>query len=284
MSPRATIWLSIAAAVLLLLADFGLWMQRDIFDEDRFVERTVEIIGTKKVRTAIADEVVETAFQDFPAAKEVFEGFLESTLASLLDSQIIKPAIEELAQQIHQAMTSPDPQAVGLDISSVTGPVKSVVKEIPGLDSEVKKVVRAVPDKVVLLKKGEVPSIYTFGTVFIWLGPIAGLAAIGILIWIIWAAGIGRRSYALRTAGVSLAIVSLIGILLVQVFRGPVMAGISGNLEIIVESIYDSFSAGLVRQTWWLLISGVIMAVIGLGLDLMRSWRAPESGPGAPKP
>ncbi len=276
MSPRATIWLSIAAAVLLLLADFGLWMQRDIFDEDRFVERTVEIIGTKKVRTAIADEVVETAFEDFPAAKEVFEGFLESTLASLLDSQIIKPAIEELAQQIHQAMTSSDPQAVGLDISSVTGPVKSVVKEIPGLDSEVKKVVRAVPDKVVLLKKGEVPSINTFGTVFIWLGPIAGLAAIGILIWIIWAAGIGRRSYALRTAGVSLAIASLIGILLVKVFRGPVMAGISGNLEIIVESIYDSFSAGLVSQTWWLLISGVIMAVIGLGLDLMSSWRAPE--------
>lgn len=276
MSPRAIIWLSIAAAVLLLLADFGLWMQRDIFDEDRFVERTVEIIGTKKVRTAIADEVVETAFEDFPAAKEVFEGFLESTLASLLDSQIIKPAIEELAQQIHQAMTSPDPQAVGLDISSVTGPVKSVAKEIPGLDSEVKKAVRAVPDKVVLIEKGEVPSIYMFGTVFIWLGPIAGLAAIGILIWIIWAAGIGRRSYALRTAGVSLAIASLIGILLVKVFAGPVMAGISGNLEIIVESIYDSFSAGLVSQTWWLLISGVIMALIGLGLDLMSSWRAPE--------
>jgi len=276
MSSRAIIWLSIAAGVLLLLAGFGLWLQRDIFDEDRFVQRTVTIIGTKEVRTAIANEVVDVAFEDFPAAKELFEDFLESSLSAILDSEIIKPAIEEIAGQIHQALTSPDPQAVALDISSVTDPVKAVVKEIPGLDPKVKKAVRDVPAEIVLLKKGEVPSIYTIGTIFMWLSPIAGLAGIGILIWIVWAAGTGRRPYALRTAGLSIAAVSLVGIVLIKAFRGPILAGISGNLEIIIESIYDSFTAGLVRQTWYLLFAGLLTAVIGLALDFIASWRAPE--------
>ena len=276
MSFRAIAWLSIAVGVLFLLSGFGLWLQRDIFDEDRFVQRTVTIIGTKEVRTAIANEVIDVAFEDFPAAKELFEEFLESSLSAILDSEIIKPAIEEIAGQIHQALTSPDPQAVALDISSVTGPAKAVVKAIPGLDSSVKEAVRDVPNKIVLLEKGEVPSIYTIGTIFMWLGPIAGLAGIGILIWVIWAAGVGRRSYALRIAGLSVAGVSLIGIVLIKAFRAPILSGISGNLEIIIENIYDSFTAGLILQTWYLLFAGLIMAVIGLAIDFFNSWRAPE--------
>jgi hypothetical protein len=275
MSKTWIIVLSIIATVFILIANFALWLQRDIFDQDRFVSTSVSVIRTKPVREAIAAEIVQDAFSSLPALESIIGDFLQTNLSALLDSKAVKPALEDIATQIHTALTAKQPQPVQIDISAVTGPAKAVVNNVPGIDPQIKKAVKSLPNAVVLVKKGDIPSIYSVGTFFLWFGPLAGLIGLGLFVIVIWLAR-EKRSSAIKTVGASLGIGAAVFLILIQAYRAPVLSSFSGNIRIIFEHLYDAFTAGLSNQTWAIFVIGLVAFLLGYGLDYLAGTRGPK--------
>ena len=167
-------------------------------------------------------------------------------------------------------ITAKEPQSVTVDISAIKGFIKPIAG---ALDKRFGASVQVgdVPDSLVLIQKGEIPSIYGWAVVLLWVGPILGLIGIAILAGLIWRAASEDRPAVLRVAGSVLAIGSVVFVVLVRGMKAPILASVtSGNGKIIVGDIFDAFSAGLTAQTWLLAIIGLIL--IGAGYVLPRAW------------
>lgn len=272
MSPRMMTALAITATVFLLIANFGLWLERQIFNQDRFVQTAVQVIKTQEVRDAISEEIIDEAFADLPKLEQVAEEFLQSPLSALLDSDIVESATEEIAREIQVALTSKDPQAVAIDISGVTEPAKNIARVLPNLDKEIESAIRNLPDSIVLIEKGEVPSLYTMGTVFLPLGRISVVAGLAIIVGLIWVAVAGRLSRVLKILGSSLSIGAVIFLILIWALQSSILASVGGgNIQIIVSNIYEAFINLLVRQTFVMLLGGLLIIAGGYILDFF--WR-----------
>jgi len=271
MSKKMIIVLSVVVSVFLLLTSVGLWLERQIFNEERFKETAAGVIKTEQVREAIADEIIVIVTGDFPELKDLATEFVQPTLAELLNSDFIASAVEEVAGEIQVALTSSEPQAVAIDISGITGPLKTAVGFIPNLSSEVENAVKDLPSSIVLIEKGGIPSIFTIGLILMWLGRLTGVAALVIFIVMVWKAIVNRQSQILRTLGIYISIGAAIFLVLVWAFSSPFLSTIgSGNIRVIVSNIFEAFIRILINQTWAILVVGLF--IIGASY-LLRFWR-----------
>lgn len=271
MSKKMIIVLSVVVSVFLLLTSVGLWLERQIFNEERFKETAAGVIKTEQVREAIADEIIVIVTGDFPELKDLATEFVQPTLAELLNSDFIASAVEEVAGEIQVALTSSEPQAVAIDISGITGPLKTAVGFIPNLSSEVENAVKDLPSSIVLIEKGGIPSIFTIGLILMWLGRLTGVAALVIFIVMVWKAIVNRQSQILRTLGIYISIGAAIFLVLVWAFSSPLLSTIgSGNIRVIVSNIFEAFIRILINQTWAILVVGLF--IIGASY-LLRFWR-----------
>src|SRR3990172_5454180 len=115
-SPRTIIALAIVSVVFLLVANFSLWLNNNIFNRQAFVRTTVDVVQTQDVRNAIGAETVDQVFKDTPVVKRVLGDTLKSAISGLLASQAAQPVPEEVAQQANILITAPEPQEVKFDI------------------------------------------------------------------------------------------------------------------------------------------------------------------------
>ncbi len=270
MSSKTAIVLAIVSALFLLTANFALWLNNSIFDRQAFARTTVDVVKTQDVRNAIGAETVNQVFKDNPVVKRVLGDTIQSAISGLLASQAAQPVLQEVAQEANILITAPEPQEVKFDISGVKAFIKPIAS---ALNKETGRTIAStkIPNSIVLIKKGEVPSIYSWGVVLLWLGPILGLIGLGIIVGLIWRAGFDRRPSVLRVTGLTLAIGSLIFIILIRTLKAPMLASIvSANVRVIADSIFDAFAGQLTGQTWWLVIAGVAIAAIGYLLPRAR--------------
>ncbi len=261
----------------MLIANIGLWMQRQIFDQDRFKQTAVDVMTTAKVRNAITDEIIVSILGDRPELKDLAEEFAAPVISDFLNSDIVEPAIDEIAGQIQVSLTSSEPKAVAIDISGITQPAKGVAALIPNLDPEVKTAIRELPNSIELIEKGTIPSIYTPGIIFLWLGRVGGVAALVIVAGLIWAAIVNKRSQILKILGTSISVGAVIFLVLIWSFRAPIIGSVgSGNIQVIIGSIYEAFINILVGQTSAILVGGLIVIAGGYLLDFWHGRNAEE--------
>lgn len=276
MSKKVVITLSVVVIVLLLVANVGFWLERQVFNEDRFAETAVEAIKTQRVRGAIASEIIAKTLGDLPELQKLANEFIKPTLRDFLDSDVIVPAMEEIAGQIQVALTSSEPTAIAINISGLTQPAKVAADLIPNLDPEVKTTVQKLPNSIELLEKGAIPSIFTLGITIVWVGRIAAVAALAMIIGLAWSAIVNKRSYILKTTGYSVSIGAMIFLVLIWTFKSPLLATVgSGNVRIIVGDLYGAFVDLLVQQTWIVFAGGLV--IIGSSY-LLDYWLNRQSG------
>ncbi len=272
MSRRTVIILSVITAIFLLIANIGIWLERQIFDEARFKNTAVEVIKTSKVRNAIADEIIAATLGSLPELEELAEEFVQPTLSDFLDSDIIEPAIEDIAGQIQVALTSREPQAVEIDISGLTQPAKGFARLVPNLDPEIKSAIRSLPSSIELLEAGEIPSIYTPGIIFLWLGRVTGVAGLILIVSMMFVGIANRRNDILKTLGAAIAIGAAIFLVLIWSVKAPVLASVGdGNMQTIVGSIYEAFVELLIRQSFIILLGGLLIIALGYFLEFWRN-------------
>ena len=271
MSKRMIIILSVIVSVFLVLTSIGLWLERQIFNEERFKNTAVGVIKTDQVREAIADEIIIIVIGDFPELKNLATEFVQPTLAELLNSDFISLAIEEVAGEIQVALTSSEPQAVAIDVSGITGPLKTAVGFIPNLSSEVENAVKDLPSSIELIEKGGIPSIFTIGLILMWVGRLAGVSALVIFGIMVWKAIANRQSQILRTLGIYISIGAAVFLVLIWAISSPILSTIgSGNIRVIVTNVFEAFLGILLNQTYVIVVGGLI--IIGASY-LLRFWR-----------
>ncbi len=271
MSKRTIIILSVIVSVFLVLASIGIWLERQIFDEERFKTTAVDVIKTGQVREAIADEIIIIVTGDFPELNNLATEFVQPTLAELLNSNFVSAAVEEVAGEIQVALTSSEPQAVAIDISGITGPLKTAVGFIPNLSSEVENAVKDLPASIDLIEKGGIPSIFSIGLIMMWLGRLTGISALVIFGIMVWKAIANRQSQILRTLGIYVSVGAAVFLVLIWAFSSPILSTIgSGNIRVIVSSIFEAFIGILINQTWAIFAGGLV--IIGTSY-LLRLWR-----------
>jgi len=271
MHKRMIAILSIIVSVFLLLASTGLWVERQIFNKDNFTKTAVSSIKSAPVREAISNKIITSVTGDFPALKDLATRFVKPTLSDFLNGKLVTAAVGEVAGEIQTALTSSRPQAVKIDISSVTGPIKTGAKFIPNLSSNVKNAVKQLPSSIELIKKGVIPSMYTTGLVLMWLGRITGITAVIIFGYMLWKAVINKQSYILRTLGIYISLGAAVYLLLIWAFASPLLATIGdGDIHVIISNIFAAFIRILINQTWVIFFGGLVITAGGYLLKGFR--------------
>ncbi|HDZ86093.1 MAG TPA: hypothetical protein ENH57_00190 [Actinobacteria bacterium] len=262
MSSRKIIFLSIIAIILVLIANLALWFTDEIFDSEEFAQKTVQVVEREEVRDAIAAEIVDESFADQPLILQIAGNVFEPVISGLLGADILEPAIETFAQAVHTALTS-KPQAITIDISSIVEFVKPLATAInERLGTQINAA--NIPDTIVIAEKGDIPSIYTFGVVMLWLGLFSTIIGLGLIIWLIWVNRGDKRRYVFKTIGFSLIVGAAIVLIVLQAIAATILSPIDDeNLEIVASNIYDVFVGVFKWQNWILIIIGIVLIFVG---------------------
>ncbi len=263
MTSKSVITLSIAAIIFLLVANFSLWLNNNIFSRDTFVKTVVSTVRTHEVRNAIASETVDQLFENSPILDRLAGNTLTSAISGLLASDLARPVLDRMAARVNILLTSKRPMGIEFDISPIKGfvkPITSVLEKRFGLAESQQK----LPNTITLVKKGEFPSIYSWAIVLLWIGPIVGLIGLGTIIGLIWKSTHEQRPSVLKVIGASMTIGAFLFIVLTTLLKAPILASISSsNAQIIAENLFDAFAGKLTAQTWILTVAGLLLVGAG---------------------
>ncbi len=264
----STIWITVAAAILLLVANSAFWVNRTIFDTQTFSRIATESVLSDSSTNALSRSIVDRTLADRPIINRFAGDTVTRLVAGLIGSDQVETAIEKVVERLHAYVTSPNPQNVEFHLAGI----KSVVTNVIGLvDSERETPkIDSVPDTLVLIDADVIPSFYQLAIVFLWLGPIALVGAVLLLAL----PYVKRRKFEnklLALQGGAIIIAALSALLVGPLFRPPLMSAIAdANNRIVTGNLYDAFIATFNGQIFWLLTFGVIVVTISGGIWVYR--------------
>ena len=271
--------LSVIVVVCALTASFALWLNRAVYDSENFSRSTVTVIQKPAVRNAVSGEIVDRIIEELPEGINIPEGVVagpaRSVVSSLLADPSFRPVLEKLATQLDKAITADEPTAIRLDTRDIKAEAKPLVNTINAqLNTNVQ--VTDLPDSFVLIKKGLIPSISSWGIVLLWLGPILGVIGAVIVVAMLLLATAETRPMVLKVLGLTLAVGSVLFIALIGLMRSPVVASVEGaNAKVIAGNLFSTLTSSLASQTWVLAGIGLVLAAVGYLLPRLAVQPAP---------
>lgn len=258
------VFLSLLVTLLVLMASTSYWLSANIYDADKFVETTVGVIQKEEVRTAIANEMVDQVLEGNPFFHVYFSEPVVSAISGFIGSSEVTPIFEKMAYRVHTLLTSPEPQGVSIDLSGLKANVEllstvlSAVTEagIPELE---------IPDEIVIIEKGSVPSVYRPTIGFVSFGPFALLLAIIITVLMVIAVEAKERARVIEILGITIALGGIVFSGLIPSFQPMVITQFaSPNTRFIAQEVYNIFSQDLIIRTSYVILVGVVIFIIGL--------------------
>ncbi|HUG15427.1 MAG TPA: hypothetical protein VMM78_10450 [Thermomicrobiales bacterium] len=266
--------LIVRSAVLLTLANLGLWVDRGFADEARFVEAATDVLEQRSMREALAEAIVREALADFPALYRLGGGAAERAVADLLATPAMRATLQVIAMHLHVLLVSDERpafvitsrllQAIALAIALVA-PLQAATLTLDGRTIQVE-----------LFARDDIPSYERYIDVARLGGLTAGLLALALLALAVLAAA--DRPRALPRVAYALMAAAVLSLLIVAPLRRVVTFRIDDTAaRTIVTGVHGELAPLLVGQSVALLIAGILLWLAGM---LTRP-RAAES-PGAP--
>lgn len=269
--PRTYILFSLLAAVLLVIANSAVWFNNYIFDGNNFTQLTTQAIEKESSRDAIASEITNKLLENRPALKGVVDEPVTKLTSGLLDSNIAQGALNKTVSQFQIIITSKNPQDVSFDLTSIKQPLSQILATagtITGRDvSQAETRVENVPDTITIVDANNLPNIYRLGVVLLWVAPLATLAAVIILVYLIYRARYSKRTSAivLATEGGILILAGFFALALGPIFKPTILANVPNeNMRVVVENIYQTFIAKFNAQSEILFVIASLLLVASL--------------------
>lgn len=268
-SRRKTIILSIISIVLILFASFSIWFDRIIFSPQKFSEVTTNAILSEDSRQSISKEIVDKALGNRPIINQVVGPRLESVVASLLDSSISRTVVEKVSVGLQKQITSSAEEEISIDTTVIKSFVKPLSDAIsPNSASSVD--VNAIPDTIVILKKGAIPSIYSWASVVLWLGPVSLVFGVCLFAYIFYENP--EKEWVLKIFGGLLAFGGFIVSFLPYLFEPAALASFENeNIKTVLGSVYRAFSLTLSEQFILIGIFGLILVLLGFFIKFISN-------------
>lgn len=263
---------TVLAAALLLLANSAIWVNRAIFDTNKFTQISTDALLADTSRNALAGEIVDNALKNNPTVAAVVTEPATNIISGLLNSQQAKNAAAKVIGKVQILLTSKNPQNIEYDLTGIKSTISKLLTVV-NKDQAVDKIA-ALPDNLVIFDASKVPSMYQYGVAMTLLAPFAFLAALGLLIVPHVKKSFKTEKMLLVQGGVLIG-TGLLALLLGPVFRPPVLAQVANiNLRVVVENFYNAFIASFNKQTMYLIYAGLILVAIPLGQRIYQIIRA----------
>jgi len=253
---------TIIAGFLLVIANSALWVNRTLFNANTFSTIAEQSLLSESSRNALASEVVNTALADRPLVKNVVGETATKLVSGLLGTNQAEAGVKKVISRIHLAITNENPQNIEFDLTGIKSVIDKLITLIGKDDTAT--AVNKIPDKIVILDVSNIPKLYIYGTVFLWIAPIA---LIGAAIMLVRPHVIRRRLDAkiLSFQGFAVIGTSVMALLVGPLFRPPLLAQIpSSDLQIVVANVYNAFISNFNAQTMWLFDFGLALLSIAI--------------------
>jgi hypothetical protein len=264
-----TVTLAVLAALLLLVASIAFWFNSYVFNQGRFTQLTTSALQQESSRNALATELTDRLFANRPLLARVAEEPTIRIISGALGSSLADKVFTHAVNSLQAIATSPNPQDITLDLTTF----KQVASRIAGVfdvpEGETAVQAQDVPDTVTLVSADKVPNIYNAGIILLWVGPLAAIAALLMILIVIY-----RQRHAWHNVAMVLAVQSaalfaawLLALLFGPLFKPMVLAAVqSPNMQTVVGNVYTAFVDSFNRQVVWLFWLGLAFLVVALAI------------------
>lgn len=254
---RSRVLVSIAS-VLLIFSSVSFWLSENVYNTTKFNSLLTSAFEEQSSRDAISSQIVDTALKDYPLVKQVAGDTLQSSLSGLLGNASQRPVMEQVSTAFHDYLLNPNKTDITIGTGKYAAVARSIVSAIA---PDAKNILPdSMQNGVVLIKASDLPNIAPYLQAIVVTGPIAGLVAIALLIYLLIVST--NRPKELKRIGMFLGITSVVALLAVPYF-GIVINSLSTNqnLNTLLQNIYHTFAETFTRQTVLILFASIALYV-----------------------
>ncbi len=263
------IWMAIFGSLCLLIASSALWFNQNFFNVDNFTKTVTQSLESETSRNAVAAEVVNRLTMDKPLLKEVITEPAEKLVAGVLGSSRASSARTKAVREIQTIATSPNPESVTIDLTSM----KTLISKVVVLANEISEKeditfdANQIPDEILVLDAAKVPSIYHTGSTLLWVGPLA--LGVALALFIIPLVRFRKNKPALvrmlSWSALSIAAAGLLGYVIGPMFKPSFVSRAAGaNMQVVMNNLFDSFLHNYNQQLVWFFVIAFLLAVLAV--------------------
>lgn len=258
--------LSLVLAVLFFwVFIFSIWFSNNIINRDTFVSKTVSVLESEQVRNAISTELVDRVKERRPIVGAVTAPILSKIIVGILDTDLFDAVYRRMAEELHLQLTTKNPRPLVINVKDTAEFIRPLVeRQNPDL-------IDNLPDQIVVIGQGQVPSLYRIGSILSVLGPVLLIVAIVILA-LVWRKVVQKRSF-FTILGLIIAASGFLFYFIVPAIGSyAVSSAQSANTAIVIDSLFKSFTSPLVRLSLSAFVMGLLIAAVSAFLkrDLFR--------------
>ena len=265
---RALRWFSgIASALivlLLLLLHSAYWMNQNFINSQNFSQKVSNVLALDSSREAIGNEVSDQVFKDKPILGRVAGDKLASVVTSLLGTDIANKLLTRVSNDTVVYLTASKQKPIEVNLSEIKPVIIAVSKAVDTIDKNDTVSIDAstIPDKIVLVQPGTIPSFYKYSVILAWMVPFAALLSVGLFVLIVRLRKLSIRQ-SLKRAGLIIMTSSIVGMIIGPVVKPPAIAMLqSTNLRTLTSNLYDAFWSPFLAQMSYMFMLGLLIFVI----------------------
>lgn len=293
-SRRGPIVVIISASILLLLAAFAVWANRQLLETDTWVDTSTELLAEEEVQSAVSTLLVNALFENVDVEAQLNEGLppevqglsgplsaglrelAKTAAAEILATAPVQHLWREANRTAHEAFVTVvegGDGPISAEDGTVTLDLRPMVEELSG------RVGITLPGKlpedagqIEILQSDEISAVQTGADVLTTVAWILVILSLALFVLAIWWAKTWRRE-ALRATGWAFIIVGLLAVILRSVTGNVVVGALaSGEANEPVVDVVWSIGTSTLKVLAVSLITYGVIAVIGTWLAGKTSW------------
>lgn len=256
--------------VLIMVSMTAFWLQRNIFNTERFTAMTTQAILQESSRQAIGTQVSTIILANQPALKMVIGDKLSGQISGLLGTEFAENSINRVAREAQLVITSPKKAPIVFQLSSIKGALVAVQnvasktgKELPGGLST-----SSIPDEIVIVDTQNMPNIHALVVATAWLGPLSLVLAVAALAWWVMRAKKHYRLLRVRYSLIVVAATAVVALVVGPLVEPVIMAvGQTAPEQTILRNIFRVFIKPFNMQATLLLMFSLVAYAVLLAWD-----------------
>jgi hypothetical protein len=255
----------IAIGLCLFVTNSAIWFNQNIFNTNQFTAVATEAIVSPSSRLATAKGITNKIFENRPLLLRVLDDTTTKIVSGLLDTAAAHAVMSESITRLHTVITSEDPQPIVINLVSFKAVLSRIASVIDQPAAENSVNIEDIPDAIVLLNPENLPNIYQMGATLMWLGPLLGLIALGLLLWLLFKAWADKLEVAKIFLWTSLTLVATgaLSLMVGPIFRPRLLVQVTDeNARVIVTNLYNAFLTTYNQQTLIFFSLAIISLII----------------------
>ena len=255
---------SVLIVILLLILHSAYWMNQNFLNSQNFSQKVSSVLAQDSSREAIGQEVSDQVFKDKPVLGRVAGDKLSSIVTSILGTDIANKVVTRVSSDTVLYLTSAKQKPIEISLSEIKPVIVTLSTVLNTVDTTSKVSIDAstIPDKVVLLEPGTIPSLYRYSVILSWMVPFAAIIVLGLFALIVRLRKLSIRQ-GIKRAGILLLSSSVIGMIVGPIFKPPAVSMLqSASLRTLTANLYDAFWGPFFTQMTYMFILGFILIAV----------------------